>query len=251
MRKNFITKECSLEQRPGTLSMLEKRNFYGSKVLEVPRVMTVDQNNIIWSESSDNTQGINIDDQSKVLDVNALKKGDHTIVRSKQQSNTDILQYTIYTLTINVDDVINQWLFAQLKKSMTFAGISNNQTQFNSIDDAINEYIVVNVKPRIKFSTINLYVRYFPIGTLDDNGLVALQYDIRYDQNIIVPPAISGESSSELAARSLAYKNSLLVANYELSLDAFNTVATLNYKQTQSSQFYKFNYYFDVVYVLA
>ena len=251
MRKNFITKEYSLEQRPGTLSMLEKRNFYGSKVLEVPRVMTVDQNNIIWSESSDNTQGINIDDQSKVLDVNALKKGDHTIVRSKQQSNTDILQYTIYTLTINVDDVINQWLFAQLKKSMTFAGISNNQTQFNSIDDAINEYIVVNVKPRIKFSTINLYVRYFPIGTLDDNGLVALQYDIRYDQNIIVPPAISGESSSELAARSLAYKNSLLVANYELSLDAFNTVATLNYKQTQSSQFYKFNYYFDVVYVLA
>lgn len=251
MRKNFLTKEYSLEQRPGTLSMLEKRNFYGSKILEIPDIMTVDEVNIIWSESSDNTQGINIDDQSKVLDVNQLKKDNHTIIRSTQQTDRDIREYTIYTMTINVETIIYQWIFAQLKKFETFAGINNNETAANDIDAAINEYIQVNVIPRIKFDTINLYVRYFPIGTLDESGLVALQYDIRYSENIIVPPAISGESTDQLQARSLAFKNGLKVVNYELSLDAFNKVATLNYKQTQSSQFYKFNYYFDVVYKKA
>ena len=51
MRKNFITKEYSLENQPGTLNMLEKRNFYGSKILEIPDTLDVDQNNIIWNES--------------------------------------------------------------------------------------------------------------------------------------------------------------------------------------------------------
>lgn len=251
MRKNFLTKEYTLEQRPGTLNMLEKRNFYGSKILEIPDILTVDEVDIVWSESNDHTQGINIDDQSKVLDVNALKQTNHTIIRTPQQSDKDIREYTNYQMTINVEDIIVKWIFAQLKKSSTFANIKNSETRTNDIDSAINEYISYNVLPRIKFDTINLYVRYFSIGSLDENGLVSLQYDIRYSEKIIVPPAISGESSDQLQARSIAFKNSLKVANFELSLDAFNKVATLNYKQTQSSQFYKFNYYFDVVYKKA
>lgn len=251
MRKNFLTKEYSLEQRPGTLSMLEKRNFYGSKILEIPDTLTVDEIDIVWSESNDHTQGINIDDQTKVLDVNALKGDNHNIQRTPRQSDRDIREYTNYQMTINVEDIIYEWIFAQLKKFQTFAGIKNEETAANDIDKAINEYIQVNVIPRIKFDTINLYVRYFPIGTLDETGKVALQYDIRYSEDIIVPPSISGESTDQLQARSLAFKNSLKVVNYELSLDAFNRVATLNYKQTQSSQNYKFNYYFDVVYKKA
>lgn len=251
MRKNFLTKEYSLEQRPGTLSMLEKRNFYGSKILEIPAIMTVDEVNVVWSESSDQTQGINIDDQTRVLDVNDLKKTNHTIVRTPQQSLKDIKEYTNYQFTINVETIITEWIFAQLKKSSTFANIKNSETKNNDIDSAINDYINFNVLPRIKFNTVNLYVRYFPIGSLDENGIVSLQYDIRYSEKIIVPTSISGESSDQFQARSLVYKNSLKVVNYDISLDAFNKVATLNYKQVQSSQFYKYNYYFDVVYQLA
>ena len=251
MRKNFITKEYSLENQPGTLNMLEKRNFYGSKILEIPDTLDVDQNNIIWNESSDGSQGINVDDQTKVLDVNALKKNDHTIIRAPQQSIASINEFTVYQFTINVEDIIYQWIYAQLKKYQTFAGIRNIETRAGDIDAAIQQYIQFNVIPRIKFSTVNLYVRYFPIGSIDESGLVSLQYDIRYSQNIIVPTTISGESTAQFIARSQQYKDSLLVSNYELSLDAFSRVATINYKQTQSSQNYKFNYYFDVVYVKA
>lgn len=251
MRKNFLTKEYSLEQRPGTLSMLEKRNFYGSKILEIPDTLTVDEIDIVWSESNDKTQGINIDDQTKVLDVSTLKKDNHTIQRAPRQTDRDIREYTIYEMTINIEDIIYDWIFAQLKKFQTFSGIRNEETFKNDIDIAINEYIQVNIMPRIDFETINLYVRYFPIGTFDESGTVSLQYDIKYSENIITPPAISGESTDQLQIRSAAFKNSLKVANFELSLDAFKRVATLRYKQTQSSQNYKFNYYFDVVYKKA
>jgi hypothetical protein len=248
MRKKFLTKEYSLENRPGTLSMLEKKNFFSSKIMEIPDLLTVDETNIVWNESVDSTQLINIDDQTKILNTSDLKKKNHTIQRSPRQSERDVREYTNYDFTINIKTVVNNWIFAQLKKYQTFGGIKNNETAENNIDAAIQEYIDLNIFPRIKFDTINLYIRYFQIGTLDESGLVSLQYDIRYNDKIIVPPAISGESTDQLVRRSLEYKNSLKVGNYELTLDTFEQIATLKYKQTQSSQFYKFNYYFDVVY---
>lgn len=251
MRKKFLTKEYSLENRPGTLSMLEKKNFFGSKIMEIPDLLTVDEVNIVWNESIDGTQLINIDDQTKILDTSNLKKINHEIIRAPRQSERDIREFTNYDFTINVKQVVNDWIFAQLKKFQTFGSIKNNETSTNNINNAIQEYIDLNIFPRIKFETVNLYVRYFQIGTLDESGLVSLQYDIRYNDNIIVPPAISGESTDQLVRRSLEYKNSLKVLNYELSLDTFEQIATIKYKQTQSSQFYKFNYYFDVVYKKA
>lgn len=248
MRKKFLTKEYSLENRPGTLSMLEKKNFFGSKIMEIPDLLTVDEVNIVWNESIDGTQLINIDDQTKILDTSDLKKTNHSIQRTPRQSERDIREYTNYDFTINVKQIVNDWIFAQLKKYQTFGGIKNDETAENDVDIAIQEYIDLNIFPRIKFDTVNLYVRYFQIGTLDESGLVSLQYDIRYNDNIIVPPAISGESTDQLVRRSLEYKNSLKVLNYELTLDTFEQIATLKYKQTKSSQFYKFNYYFDVVY---
>ncbi len=248
MRKKFLTKEYSLENRPGTLSMLEKKNFFGSKIMEIPDLLTVDEVNIVWNESIDGTQLINIDDQTKILDTSDLKKENHEIERTPRQSDRDVREYTNYDLTINVKQIVNDWIFAQLKKFQTFGGIKNDETAENDVDAAIQEYIDLNIFPRIKFETVNLYVRYFQIGTLDESGLVSLQYDIRYNDNIIIPPPISGESTDQLVKRSLEYKNSLKVLNYELSLDTFEQIATLKYKQTKSSQFYKFNYYFDVVY---
>lgn len=247
MKKSFITKEYTQESVSGTFAMKELRNFMSSKILEIPDTLTVNQNNILWSEFNDNTQGINIDNINKTLNTNDLKKSQHTIERNPNQSLKDIREYTRWTFKINVRTIIREWVFAQLKKNKTFSNIPNDRTKNNSINLAIYDYIDLNIFPRINFKTVLLYVRYYPIGSLKNNN-IQLQYDAQFDSSIINPDSISGESTNDFLIRSDIFKKSLQIYNFNLQLNVFKEIATLEYQQTQSSANFKFDYYFDVVY---
>lgn len=251
MKKTFITKEYTQEFRAGTFSMLEKRNFFGSKVLELDDIMTVDQNNIIWTEAADHTQGVNIDDQTQSLNVTTLKGENHTLRIYPKQTAAEIEKFTIWELEINIQIIIKEWIFAQLKKYRTFNSIRNTETSSGDVDAAIAEYINYNIMPRIKFSTILLYIRYFQIGEIDNTGTVALKFDTRYTPFTIIPPTISGQSTEELILRTAAFKESIKATNFDLQLTTFGQKAKILYKQTNSSEKYKFDYYFDVVYEKA
>ena len=251
MKKNFITKEYSLESKAGTFSMLEKRNFFGSKILEIDDVMTVDENAISWNEASDGTQDVNIDDQTKTVNTTDLKDENHEIRIFPKQSNSEIKEFTTWELSIDIHTIIRTWIYGQLKKFKTFATIRNEETRHNSIDDAIYEYIDLNIIPRIDFATILLYIRWYKIGDLEASGQPALQFNAQYTENTIVPPTVSGESNDDLLRRTEEWKESILATNFNLSVDSLSKMSTILYKQTESSQFYKFNYYFDVVYQKA
>lgn len=251
MKKTFITKEYTQEARAGTFSMLEKRNFFGGKILEIDDVMVVDQNDIIWVEAADHTQGVNIDDQTKNLDTSLLKENNHTIQVYSQQSQAELLKFTTWQIDISIETIIRDWIFAQLKKYRTFQGIRNSEVRSSEIDEAIYEYIDYNVIPRIKFTTIFLYIRYWRIGEIDNQLQVALKFDAKYTEFAIVPPPISGESTDELITRTNIFKESIKATNFDLKTGTFGKTATILYKQTESSEFYKFDYYFDVVYEKA
>lgn len=251
MRKTFITKEYTQEYKAGTFSMLEKKNFLGSKVLEIDDIMTVDQNNIIWTESADNTQGVNIDDQTKNVNTTALKEDNHTIRIYPKQSKAEIDKFTTWELNINISVIIKNWIFAQLKKYRTFEYIRNTETKTNSIDAAIYEYIDYNIIPRIKFKTILLYVRYYKIGDIDNTNNVALKFDTTYTQYAIQAPDALSQTTEELILRTAEFKESIKAANFDLQIKSFGQKAQILYKQINSSETYKFDYYFDVVYEKA
>jgi len=251
MKKSFITPEYTQELVSGTLSMKEKRNFFASKILEIEDVLLVDENSISWIEAPDATQGVSVDSVTKNLDSTELKNKYHTLQMNSLQTIQDKEKFTIWEFEIDIHSIIRDWLFAKLKSNRVFEFISNENTKQLNIDKAIYSYIDYNIIPRIKFKTVLLYIRYFKIGEIDNTGEVALQYDARYKLSAIFPEEKSGETTDELLKRIEEFKKSILATNIDLKTTLFNKTAKLTYKQTESSQVYKFDYYFDIIYEKA
>lgn len=251
MKKSFITREYSSEPQPGTLNQKESRVFFSSKILEIEDVITIDDNNITWTQSTDNTQGLGVDSVNKILDTTTLKLNDHTLRIFPNQSDQDKKNFTQWEFTFNITDMITQYLFALLKKNRTFTGITNINTKFNDIDRAINDYINFNILPRIQFDTVVLFIKYYPVGEKQENGVVALQFDSQFRVDIINPVPLAGENNTDFQNRVLQVRKSLTAKNFQLTLNASQTVATVIYKQTQSSSSFKFDYYFNIVYKKA
>ncbi len=257
MRKSFLTKEYSIEPIAGTFNMKEQRAFFSSKILEIEDEMYVDSNNINWTESSDQTQGIRLEDINKSFNTELVKSDNHSLRFFPNQTEQQKKEFTRWEFKINIREIINQYLFAQLKSNRTFEGIDNNNTMNTSVDKAINGYIVDNVYPRVKFFNIVLYIQYYKIGDeqgfLDENNnsVIALQFDNQFRENLITPSPTSGETSEAYENRLIEFRNSIKVKNFQLSTDPNQEVATIIYKQTESSLNYKFDYYYDIIWVKA
>ena len=253
MRKNFITKEYSSEAQFGTKNVVEQRAFFSSKILEIEDEMYVGNTNINWTESSDKTQGIRLEDVNKSFNTFDVKKTNHTFKISSQQTETEKRDFTKWEMQINIREIITQYLFAQLKMNKTFSGIDNFMTINLDIDKAILQYINYNIYPRINFYNIVFYAQYYKIGDneniLDENNnpVIALQYDTQFRESLITPPVINGETTTEYLNRVNNFKNSITLKNFQLSTDPNQNIATVIYKQTMSSKTYKFDYYFDVI----
>lgn len=254
MRKNFLSKEYSLEPIQGTFEMKELRNFFSSKILEIEDEMVVNENNIIWQENENKTQGIGLDTINRVFNTFDVKNDNHSVRIEPTQSEQQRREYTRWEFNFNIREIIEQYLFAQLKKNRTFAGISNELTFNNSVDSAILQYIRDNVYPRIEFDRIELFIKYYKLGEpipglFDDqnNPIIALQYNPEFRQDIISPTPFSGETTTEYNTRVEKLKSDILVKNYQLNTDPQQNTATMIYKQIEISLDYKFDYYFNIV----
>jgi hypothetical protein len=251
MKKNFQTREYSTEPVAGTMNMSETRAFFSSKILEIEDVMKVDENDIIWNESIDNTQGLGVDNQNRSVDMLTLKQNAHALTRAPRQSESQLREFPTWELSINIQDIIVEYLFGQLKRNKAFYGIPNSKTASGNIDDAIRQYVLLNVLPRIKFSKIDLYVKYYRIGEKQDDGKVALQGNVNFVESIITPLPKSGESTGQYMNRVSDYKKGLKITNFQLTTNSTQTNAVVTYKQIQNALEYKFDYYFDVIFEKA
>lgn len=253
MRKNFITREYTTTPISGVKCMKEQKTFFGSKILEIEDEMYIGNTNIVWTESNDNTQGIKLEDIFQSFNTFDYKKNNHTIKISDNQTDTERKEYTMYDIKINIRELVKSYLFAQLKTNRAFENISNSITYTNNVNDSIYEYITQNIYPRISFNNIILYVKYYKIGQtqgiLDSNNeeIIAYQYDNLFREDLITIVPINGESQAEYLKRTDEYKNSIRVKNFYISTDLNQDYANIIYKQTQTSQEYKFDYYFDVI----
>lgn len=218
MRKNFQTKEYTKENVFGTFNMKEIRSFLMSKILEIEDIMVINNLILTWNESYNNTQGILSDNITKTYNFNDIKRNNHSISLTPKQSDIQTKEYTSWDININIREIVNQYLFAQLKVNKAFSKILNEHTYFNSVNKAIFDYIEQNVYPRIIFDKIVLYVKYIEV----DNNRRLL--NVQYNSNI-----------------------NTSVNDFRLVLDTLQNNATVTYKQILSSENYTFDYYFDVI----
>lgn len=219
----------------GTVEMTEVQCFFGSKMMKIEDSIVIDDKSIQYSmdptsyQYYDSSSAIN--ETQYIVHLNDLKNNNQQ-VSILQQSNTTLQVNTNWQFQIDLQYILAQYLYYQIKSARSFKGIKNTNTLTTTVDSSINKYIGINIMNRYSFDHINFYVKYINLQTGQNPvGTVQLQYNPTWD----------------ITLRNPQY----LIANPNVisdTLDISNPLV-LNYKQTQPSTMYKFNYYFDLFYV--
>lgn len=224
MRRSYLSPEFSGYRVYGTFNMVEESNFFGSKMLEIEDIIQIKNQDIIYYQ---NLKGEQIDYsiesslQSYVYSSVTNKGTNHTLVLDENQSQIQKEKNTKWVLKIEVEKILKDFIFAELKKYRTFEGITNEMTRYNNIDISIKNYIDFNVKDRYKLNSIDLYIKY---------------KDLR-NQNIL---RYKNLWSSTIAINENKYTRT----QRETTIDG--SVVTLTFNQEKPSSEYSFEYYFDL-----
>jgi hypothetical protein len=182
MRRNYISPEFKYNKIIGTNNMVEKPSLFGSKVLEVEDILSIDSNFIQWYQRSSNEQ---IDQNSEInfgvntLDVVELKNRNSTLELDKSIPESTRDQNPRWILTINLKNILVEYLFATLKKWRTFEGVENSMTLNNNVDVAIREYIDYNVVNRFSLDRVEFFLQ-------NENFVTSggLKYGNIFDKNV-------------------------------------------------------------------
>jgi hypothetical protein len=206
--------------------MVEESNFFSSKMLEVEDSIYISNQNIIYYQKSTGEQiDLSIESSlpTQVYSASDNMKTHQTIVLDPSQLNYQKDGNTKWILTIELRDILTDYLFAIMKRYRTFEGISNNLTRTNDVNTAIKQYISNNVLNRYKFSKLDLYVSYKDL--MNQN---VLRYVNTWNPNIVSEANLLKKSQKDLAFDESELK--------------------IYFSQEKSSSQYNFEYYFNILF---
>jgi hypothetical protein len=227
MRKDYISPEFDYTRTFGTYDMTESSSLLGSKMLEIEDELDLHNQSIIYYQNLQKEQ-IDLSVESSlpaiIYSVSDDKKSKHTLSINDTQNEFQRNGNTKYILTIQLQELLTNYIFATLKNSRTFEGIRNKMCKKNDVDVSISEYIIKNVLNRYKLDKIDLYLKY--------NDL-RLQTALRF----------SNKWSSDIDSISTSY---YLLKKLEIDTSFDLSSAKINFNQEKSSQSYNFDYYFKL-----
>lgn len=234
MRTSFLNSEFIQVPTYGTMSMLEKRSFFGSKMMDIEDEILVDQQTIVFKEDPNTKEqttagaGSEVNNTSYNFDV--LKSNYHTITFNSKQTQEERIELTSWELVLDVDALLEDYLFAKIKQARAFLDVYNSFTKDHNVDLAIRSYIVQNLMKRIEVKRINFYVQNFAI--IDNPAL--LKYDPKYNLQVKLN-AITKTGDAKLD-------------NVQIDKNLVDNTLIVIYNQKKNALQYKFDYYFDVVF---
>jgi len=220
MRRTYISPEFDYKKVFGTFNMKEESSFFGSKMLEIEDSLQLQDQSIVYYQNSKGEQiDLDIEKLSPpiVYSVSEDFKANHTLVLDDSQSDFLRNTTTRYILTINLETILENFLFATLKQYRTFDGVKSSMCYSGDINFSLKQYVIKNVVDRYKFDRVELYLNY--VDLRDQN--------IRRYNNTwaINPSAISIESNK---------------------LKNVQTETEYDFNQQKSSQLFSFEYYFKL-----
>jgi len=224
MRITHISPEFQYTRVNGTLSMAEKKSFFGSKLINFDDALYIQNQNIIYYENASNEQiNLNLEKLTPAIIYNADndKQANSSLVINPAQSQSQIINNTSWILSINYGAVMYNYLFAKLKSYRTFEGVTNAMTYNNSVDAAIKDYIKTNLVSRYEFFKVELYLSYNDLAT---------QGGLRYQNNW--DPTIQLEKN---------YTN-----QFQTKTDSTNMKIDVVFNQSKNSLDNSFNYYYNL-----
>ena len=227
MRRTYISPEFDYKKVFGTFNMKEESSFFGSKMLEIEDSLQLQDQSIVYYQNPKGDQiDLDIEKLSPpiVYSVSEDLKANHALVLDDSQSDFLRNTTTRYILTINLETILENFLFATLKQYRTFDGVKSSMCYSGDINFSLKQYVIKNVVDRYKFDRVELYLNY--VDLRDQN--------IRRYNNTwaINPSAISIESNK--------LKNVQTETEYDFSS------IRLTFNQQKSSQLFSFEYYFKL-----
>lgn len=235
MKSDLIITRFKTETTIGTKESNDVKTFFGSKMVDIEDTILVDESEIQYSEvyqtGETNNNGYqyyeDIDSMESIYLINLtdLKYDNHTI-SLVSQSTIDLKNNTQWTLNINWKNILKEYIFYKLKNRRTFKCIKYTDVISENINLYVRKYIDNNLINRYQFSQLKFYVEYINL----DSGTEYKDPDLLFD------PIFSADVK----------KDTNLVKNANAT--ALDELLIVNYKQTQSSEVYKFNYYFDLIF---
>ena len=234
MKESYISAEFLKIPINGTFSMLEKRSFFGSKMMDIEDLFNIDQSAIVFKEELTTHQqtaiGIGSESNNTNYNFDLLKSQYHSIIINPKQSEQLKKELTSWQLVLNSNALLSDYLFAKIKQARAFENVLNTYTSANSVDLAIREYIKLNLLSRIEIKKIDFYVQYFSL--LENASL--LKYSPTYNLSV---------KTNALTNTSGAYKDSIQI-DRNITDDTYIII----YNQKRNALQYKFDYYFDVTF---
>jgi hypothetical protein len=226
MRRSYISPEYTESSIYGTFNMIEESNFFGAKMLEVEDTINISNQNIIYYQKSTGEQiDISIESSlpSQVYSASDNMKSRQSIIMDPTQLGYQKEGNTKWVITVDLKNILVDYLFAVMKRYRTFEGISNNLTRTNDVNTAIRQYISSNVLNRYKFSKLDLYISYKDL----------MQQNVLRYKNTWNPNAVSDAHLLKKAQKDLSFDESEL---------------KIFFSQERSSSQYNFEYYFNILF---
>jgi len=233
MKSDLIISRYKTEKIIGTKSSFDARTFFGSKMIDIEDNITIDNSLIQYSEVYDTDDKRNngyqyyddVDNVEKIYLVNLfdVKDNYHTITLGSQ-SATDLRLNTNWTILVNWKDILIQYIYLKLKEQRTFKTIKFQNVLSENINLYIKKYIENNLTSRYEIGIIDFYIKYFDLDEGDEDT----------NPNLLLNPIFDASIQSE--------ENRVKNVN----TTTFPEILNIQYKQTESSQYKKFHYYFDL-----
>jgi hypothetical protein len=221
MRNNSISPEFIYNSVNGTLSMYEKKSFIGSKAIKISNNINIDSNNIIYYQNTNNEQ-IDIDTEmvldSNIYDIIKDKLYYSVLELDNSQTEQQKDKNTKWLLKINVNNLLNNYIFYAMKKHRTFEGVQNNMVLSKDVNSAIKEYISLNILDRYTFDRIDLFINYNELNNKN------LRFKNNWDQKI--------------------ENNINIFKNYSKNIS--NNLLEISFNQENPSKSHSFNYYYNL-----
>lgn len=223
MRRTYISPEYYSNSVYGSFNMLEESNFFGSKMLEIEDSISIENDDIIYYQKLNNEQidfSLESSLESYIYSSSIDKKSNHLLSIDESQSSYQLDKNTKWILVINWKKILENYLFANIKKSRTFEGIKNEMVISDDVNIAIRKYINLNVLNRYRYKSVELYVDY-----KDMRSNSTLKYQNEWNDNIT--------------------KDKLLPRT---QVDILDENIKLSFNQEKYSSEYNFSYYFNIIF---
>lgn len=240
MRKDSIVKDYKTLKVPGTFVMKEKTNFLCGKMMDVEDIIR-----ITYDFTYNELMNLSTNDANSLLSFsyNGIKQNSIlSLTEDKTQSVSESSSNTTWIFEFDSTMLLREYLYNEiytLNPQSPFKQITQDLTPSNNINQLCLDYIDANVLDRYRLKEFILWTDYHDLKTnvVPGTGTSTLNPEIKllYKTPLFNIKAIP-QTNADKFKQTISMKQ-YVDGKYEIY-----------YKQTKSSQFSTFLYYFDVIF---